>query len=497
MRAIQLIRLRYVLIVLGIGLVPAIAWKIIEYPISRQPVPARFTPPQSQAEANRQDLIYLRDSLHRVDRSFSPAAWGQFDSAIDELLEDAGGLGRAEFEMRVARALALANNGHTNVHGVGWGLTLNSLPLRFAWFAEGLFVVASGPAHQDLLGAKVLHEDGHTPEKLAEAFSAYVGGPPSLSRELAPHFMKSPAALHAAALTPSPSSATLELQLRDGRVVTRTVVADPNPANGPPTANVRGRDPRERWPQRDLSPMEVPNTVHPWTHILSGRAMLPQSLRHPDKFYWRTGLADGDALYVQINATADQPKGMPLRAFLQQTLDEVAASQPRKVIVDLRFNSGGNYALTADFTSELPKTVPAAGRIFILTGGNSFSAAIITAARLKYFSKSKASIVGEPMGDREQFWAEAATRIHLPNSHLVATYATGYHDWERGCSLSEVFICAPENLYLGVAAGKLAPDHKITWSFPDYLNGEDTALNAVLHDTSEPAAPSYLTEDPS
>jgi hypothetical protein len=183
---------------------------------------------------------------------------------------------------------------------------------------------------------------------------------------------------------------------------------------------------------------------------------------------------------VQINAVADQPGSPSLPAFLEETLDNVSAHRPRTTIIDLRTCSGGNYALTADFTRVLPRVVPPGGHIYILTSGNTFSAAIITAARLKYYAGDHASIVGEPMGDREQFWAEAAARITLPNSHLIATYATGYHDWERGCSLSQLFICAPENLYLGVAAGKLTPDVQMHWSFADYVNGEDTLLNAVL-----------------
>src|SRR5437867_9535868 len=53
------------------------------------------------------------------------------------------------------------------------------------------------------------------------------------------------------------------------------------------------------------------------------------------------------------------------------------------LIVDLRFNSGGDDTLTSTFTKALPAALPPDGRIFILTSANTFSAGIATAARLR------------------------------------------------------------------------------------------------------------------
>jgi hypothetical protein len=84
------------------------------------------------------------------------------------------------------------------------------------------------------------------------------------------------------------------------------------------------------------------------------------------------------------------------------------------------------------------------------------------------------------LGDRPQFWAEAATRIVLPNSRLRIGYATGYHDWQNGCSLTQIFICYPPNYALGVAAGDLKPTIPVSWSFADYVAGKDTAVETIL-----------------
>src|SRR4029453_13276109 len=140
------------------------------------PSPPQFVVPANRTEAHRQDLTYLKQALHQVDRSFSAAEWRTFDLRIDELAARAESLHAAAFEMGIAKAVATAANGHTNVLGALRGLTLNSIPLRFYWFNEGLYVVKADPGYVDLLGAKVLRIGGLTPAELVNASVSYVGG---------------------------------------------------------------------------------------------------------------------------------------------------------------------------------------------------------------------------------------------------------------------------------------------------------------------------------
>jgi hypothetical protein len=216
--------------------------------------------------------------------------------------------------------------------------------------------------------------------------------------------------------------------------------------------------------------------------VLDEMAELPLFLRHTNLKYWRADLHDPELLpemlYVQINSVTNQEGTLPLDRFLNQVLDEVADQKPRYVAVDLRFNSGGNYERTVDFTRKLPELIPADGKIFILTSGNTFSAAIVTVARLKYYAGSRAEIVGEQLGDREQHWAEGG-RFYLPNSRIMIRYSTAYHDWEHGCSLLEFRKCFFLNYIFGVPAGKLSPTIPTPMLFSDYIAGQDSVLNAI------------------
>lgn len=88
----------------------------------------------------------------------------------------------------------------------------------------------------------------------------------------------------------------------------------------------------------------------------------------------------------------------------------------------------------------------------MLTSANTFSAAISTAARLKYFGGTQTILIGEPMGDRLQFWGEGGRTV-LPNSQITIRYTTAYHDWEHGCSLSQLRTCFLLNYFYDVPAG--------------------------------------------
>ena len=485
----------WVRVVLGAALLVLAAFAALAYlmyPAMRQPPPPQFAAPADRTEANRQDIEYAQQALHRMDRSFSREAWASFDAQLDELEQRAGELDAATLEMGIAKAVATARNGHTNLLGAMRGLTLSSIPLRLYWFDDGLRVVKTDPVHADLLGARVIEVGGRSPTQIVEAVSPYVGGSPSLARELAIYPMESPQALHAIGLMVTPGSANLKLETPDGRIVERNLAALDVPASGPAPQKspmTLTFDPRElHWPRRELSPVPLPAVAdYPqpvgdggeWAHVLDAREV-PFTLRDPNHFYWSTYLAGNQILFLQINTIMDQPGNEPLSAFLEKVYADAATKQPRHAIVDLRWNPGGSYQHVVDFTERLPQLVPPSGRIFILTSGNTFSAGIVTTARLKYFSGARGEIVGEPIGDFPQFWAEAATRIVLPNSGLRIGYATGYHDWEHGCSLAKILVCYLPNYSLGVAAGSLAPTVPVSWSFEDYVNGRDTAIETIL-----------------
>lgn len=96
---------------------------------------------------------------------------------------------------------------------------------------------------------------------------------------------------------------------------------------------------------------------------------------------------------------------------------------------------------------------------------------------LKYYAGEKSLIIGSPMGDREQFWAERGTPFRLPNSGFLVRYATAYHDWANGCK--EHPYCYTQVLIHGVPAGSLSPSHIIEPAYADYAAGRDVVMEWI------------------
>lgn len=88
--------------------------------------------------------------MTKTDRSFSKVEDDQFQQFVEQLRTKATIMTDAEFAMSIAEAAAITNNGHTNVNTAHMVDTLNSLPLRFFWFADGLPIVRAHANHADL-----------------------------------------------------------------------------------------------------------------------------------------------------------------------------------------------------------------------------------------------------------------------------------------------------------------------------------------------------------
>lgn len=459
--------LRVTLTLVALLAVVFVGLALLMHPVWRSYPEADFPAAASAAEGNGQDLDYLWH-LPKIDRSFTAETSAAFVTGLAALKARADDLGQAQLTMEVARLVALANNGHTNVITLLDDSAFKSVPVRLGVFADGVFVVKAAGENRDLLGARVLAVNGRESEALIASLQPFVGGPTTLLRAHAPRLIVSPELLLAAGLGDGPDRADFRFRLADGTEIERMLTAA---AYEKSKAGVS-------WPVRDLSPVPPDKDNAVWTHVLGQPDAAPLYLARADQNYWHAALADGKLLYLQINRMRDDG-AEPLGSYLDRVLGEVRRTGVKYVAVDLRLNRGGNYLLAADFARALPEALPADGRVFILTGESTFSAAISIVSRLKYFSGERGVQIGEPMGDRGQMWGEGGIAI-LPNSKISVRYATGYHDWEKGCALVQITTCFLPNYIYGTAPGSLDPQVEVKTAFGDYAAGRDPVMEEVL-----------------
>jgi hypothetical protein len=106
--------------------------------------------------------------------------------------------------------------------------------------------------------------------------------------------------------------------------------------------------------------------------------------------------------------------------------------------------------------------------VYVIIGRATFSAGLYHAAQWKQWGK--ATFIGEPVGDRLDFWSEGGNVI-LPNSGLAVHFADAFHSYSRKDY--------PERkpYFEDLSIDSLAPDYPVNPTFADYMAGRDPAMD--------------------
>ena len=128
-------------------------------------------------------------------------------------------------------------------------------------------------------------------------------------------------------------------------------------------------------------------------------------------------LVKAKALYVQVNEIGDKPEER-LADFARRMLNYLDEHDIDRLILDLRLNRGGNGKLNRSLVANIIKArkVDAPGRLFVLIGRSTFSAAQFLVNDLEQFSQ--AIFVGEPTGGKPNCYGDSR-RFQLPHSGIT------------------------------------------------------------------------------
>jgi len=439
---------------------PPLIEKLADKRFGRKPPPWREPAPRDALEARRQDLRYLA-ALPDVDVTFSAAARQRFDAVLSGLAAHADTLDPIAFDLGLAHAVAQSGNAHTAVDANLWREILERVPVSFAWFPDGLHIVRTAAGHEELLGARVVFLDGEDPAAWLPRIALYVPGLAQHVKAVSPLFLEAPQALHV--MNPAVPADRMTLGVADGAGAAHEVVVAALPPH--PSA--------ERLPNGGVARSVVPPANERTSRGLLPRDRLPVSLRGADHLTYYEVLSPG-VLYLHSWRVS---RGFGPEA--DREIRSAIASGPRpwkRIVLDLRYNGGGEYPAVYWALRALVDSLAPDGKIAILTNDATFSGALITAAIVKHFAGSRAVIVGEPAGDRLQFYAEGNDMV-LPNSKIHVHTATGYHDWAHGC---RELRCYWPNFWYDVGVGTIDPDLRVAWDFDDYRRGVDPVLAAAL-----------------
>jgi hypothetical protein len=402
------------------------------------------------------DIAKLREFLD-LDKSYSPSERAEAEAAFAKLKARAADMSPAAFQLAVAHIAALTRNGHTMLVAGVWANQFNRTPLRYHVFADGTRVVHAPDSMRELLGARVVAIDGHGIEEIRTAFGQYFGAREGQRDEWVGFFLELPAILNAAGFAKAEDRVEAQLELANGSTVTRTLSGALDPPEGELLAFLD--DCR-------LVTFAAENVMPP--------AAVPLYLSRPGQAFRLEPLPEVDAYFMQfrINKSYYEQKIDPFLASVRATLQK---AKPKNVIVDLRLDGGGDLNTTRSFLQDLPSLTAKDGRIFVLTSGRTFSAGIASAGYLKQAAPSRVTIVGEPIGDHLEFWAEGDF-MQLPVSKAALLAATERHNYMTGCSEAD---CHSSIRKHPIRVQSLEPDIAAPLTYSDYRAGHDPAIEAV------------------
>jgi hypothetical protein len=336
---------------------------------------------------------------------------------VRHLLPRSAGIQNA---LHLRRLAALVGDGHTDVAFV---LGRPVFPIDSFWFEDGLRLTAAPAGSAELLGSRVLTIGGIPTATILDRLKPFIGQAetPWGYRSAAPYLLYRADLLEAIGAARK-GETEFVLRTSDGKLH-RTLLK----ASSAKAEKVQLSDRGPLWQQR------------------------------PGESFWYEQWPDGT---TYVNWRSYDEVGVKAAALLS----ELDKNHPRRLLIDLRDNGGGDFKVGREVIQSIAKRprLNRKGVLYVLVGRATFSAAMTNA--LDFRKLTNATLVGEPAGARPNGWQEVR-RDFLPNSGLAVSFSTKYYRFLPGQELVR-----PEIL----VAPKIA----------DWTSARDSAVDTILASTS-------------
>jgi hypothetical protein len=367
----------------------------------------------SREQGWRYDLWLLDREMRRVHfnpyRMHTPA---ELDLFVRNLSARIPSLTDAQVMAEFMKYAVLLGDGHTHVRPASDSPFMRTLPIQMFWFEDGMFVTAASPDQAELAGAAVLKVGGKSIEELRKIFDPIISrdNPQGVRAALA-FRLAAPALGHALGVNRSADEATLTIRDVKGQTRDVTLRAGVNPVG-------------TEWA----------------TARKSSANPDPLYLKNRSKPYSFEAVPELRAVYFQYNAVRSDPTD-PLPAFCQRMFEFIDKNGVDNLIVDVRWNGGGNSFLNRNIQDGIlarPK-LNQQGHFFLITGRNTFSAAQNFTTDL--VRNANPILVGEPTGSSPNFIGETI-RLELPYSKAQCSISDLY--WQRSWPMDHRAWLAPQ-----------------------------------------------------
>jgi tetratricopeptide (TPR) repeat protein len=349
----------------------------------------------SKAEGWRYDLdLFVRELKRMHPNPYRQTSREAFEAYVSKLRNDIPKLNDEQVAVGLMKLAALAGDGHTHLRPTF--LTERGhlgIPIMYYSFVEGIFVIAAINKYKDLLGAQVLRVGSHTVEEILSACAGVVSRDNAMGLKAeANALLRSPQLLYGLGLISDPDKLSITIRDAEGKERSLTVIGEP------------------KGPMAGVS-------LHGLTP-----GTLPLSMQPRGGIYWFDYLPQDKVVYFQFNQIRSDDKE-PLPQFCERLVKYINENEVEKLVIDLSSNDGGNGNLNRHLVQALLRAdkVNQAGKLFVIIGRTTFSAAMGLSLELE--RHTKAIFVGEPTGSSLNAIGEF-NPVTLPYSKMSGSIAS-------------------------------------------------------------------------
>ncbi|WP_297693621.1 hypothetical protein [uncultured Eudoraea sp.] len=296
--------------------------------------------------------------------------------------------------VEIFKIVAALNESHSYVSSKSRYKLFGYLPITIKWFEDGLFVVKTSTDYEELLGHKIISINGTDIKEVFEKIKLVI--PHTNSSRIKKYigsYLHLPGLLYGLGISDKSDEAKFTLE-KNGTQIRRLV--------------------------KNLSPEDEENTT--FKTIPGGDTYFQRNL---SDYYWFDYNSEQKLVYFQYNRIGNM-ESESSTAFANRLWAAVDSVAVDKFVLDLRYNGGGSFPYSLKFIQGIvdrPK-INKRGKLFIITGYDTFSAAITMVNQLE--QRTEAIIIGEypcaspsHPGDPENYTLE--------NSGIEVSLSSLYH----------------------------------------------------------------------
>ena len=389
----------------------------------------------TREEAWSRDITYLEKRINEL--RYSPNCAISKTDLSKEILDiktTIASLSDEQIIFKIIRLFGALGSGHNFILPTSPDKgALKKLPVQFYQFNDGLFIVDAEEGLEQWIGYKVESIENTPIEAALQKTNAVNARDNDMQiLWLGPYYLGLPDVLKGLGIVKNANQVTITLSDKEGKSEKVAMNSVAWQFTGMPI----------------LPKLKTENQ--------------PLFLSKTEDNYWAKTLPKYNVMYIQFNVV-QQKEELTLMDFNLKLRENIKQSNSQNLILDLRFNSGGDGSIVPPMLKTLIEfeIINPEGKIFVLVSRETFSAAQNLLTEITKFTN--AILVGEPSGSKPSFIGEAGW-FKLPYSGLMGIVASQYH---------QTYKAEDHRKWI-------APHIPVSLSSTDYFNGNDKALNVIM-----------------